>query len=369
MSVWYRAVRCSRLALWVWLLAGLAGFGVDGQAWAQGIEPILESLDLPTHQTTHPLGSEPSVSGEPVPAVSQAESEADEIDQSATTVEEWIAQMEAALVQITGVRVEATEAGLQVILETADGALEVPETRVVGNALIADIPNATIEEEFSQTEPIEGIALVSVTSLPDNRVRVAMTGTDAPPVAEVTSESQGLVLAVTLGDADAVAEEDAIQVVVTGEQDEGYNPSSATTATRTDTPLRDIPQSITVVPRQVLEDRNVQSLTQAVETVSGVVDASDQLGAPSGSRTIRGFTQEGNFRNGFRDAPNRFILDSPIGTVEQVEVLRGPASVLFGAIEPGGVINIITRQPLSEPYYNLAFEAGNYNFWRCIMRI
>ena len=51
-------------------------------------------------------------------------------------------------------------------------------------------------------------------------------------------------------------DEEAIEVVVTGEQDEGYNPSSAATATRTDTPLRDIPASITVVPEQVIEDRD-----------------------------------------------------------------------------------------------------------------
>jgi iron complex outermembrane receptor protein len=287
-----------------------------------------------------------------------------DLDQAATTVEDWIAQIEAALVQIIGVRVEETETGLKLVLETAAGELSLSETRTVGNALIVDIANAAIAEEFSQSNPIEGIALVSVTELPDNRVRVAITGTDAPPVAEVTSEAQDLSFAVTLGEAGTAAEEEAIQVVVTGEQDEGYNPSRASTATRTETPLRDIPQSIQVVPRQVLDDRNVQSLTQAVETVSGVVDASDQFGAPSGGRTIRGFTQNGNFRNGFRDAPNPYILDSPIGTVEQVEVLRGPASVLFGAIEPGGVINIITRQPLSEPYYNLAFEAGNYNFYQ-----
>lgn len=46
-----------------------------------------------------------------------------------------------------------------------------------------------------------------------------------------------------------------------------------------------------------------------------------------------------------------------------MEVLKGPASVLFGAVEPGGIINVITKQPLSEPYYKLAFEAGNRGFY------
>ncbi|NCJ08277.1 TonB-dependent siderophore receptor [Synechococcales cyanobacterium C] len=287
-----------------------------------------------------------------------------DLEQSATTIEEWSAQIEASLTQITAVRVETTEAGLQILLDTAEGTLATPATQTVGNALIAEIPNAVLAlpegGNFEQFGPVEGIALVSVTNEPGGRVRVAITGTDAPPVVAVTATG----LAVTLGEAVVGAEDEAIQVVVTGEQDEGYNPSSATTATRTDTPLRDIPQSIQVVPRQVLEDRNVQSLTQAVETVAGVVDAGDAFGAPSGSRTIRGFRQDGSLRNGLRDAPNTFILDSPIGTVEQVEVLRGPASVLFGALEPGGVINVITRQPLDEPYYNLAFEVGNRAFYQ-----
>ena len=64
--------------------------------------------------------------------------------QPATTVTDWMAQIEASLVQITGVRLEETEAGLQIILETADGELAAPTTTVSGNALIAEIPNAVL---------------------------------------------------------------------------------------------------------------------------------------------------------------------------------------------------------------------------------
>ncbi|NJL41090.1 MAG: TonB-dependent siderophore receptor, partial [Leptolyngbyaceae cyanobacterium SM1_4_3] len=333
----------------VWQFSGSVGLAF-GLALVSMLPVGAEELD----NGRSSMGSEEARSS-PLPALS-------ELDSPAATVTDWVAQIEASLVQITNVRLEETESGLQVILETAEGELAVSETRTIGNALIADIPNAAIAEEFSQENPIEGIALVSVTSLPGDRVRVAITGTDAPPVAEVTAEAQGLVLMVTLGDADAVVEEDAIQVVVTGEQDEGYNPSSATTATRTDTPLRDIPQSIQVVPRQVLEDRNVRTPIESVETVSGVVYNGGFASAPQGSVIIRGFQQGQQFRNGFRDADRAGLTG--IGTVEQVEVLRGPTSVLFGAVEPGGIINVITRQPLSEPYYNITLEAGNRAFFQ-----
>lgn len=355
MKVGLRSVQVS-----LWIVASVLG----SLAVAVGTLPVVaqeepardEFLVLSDEFNARPddLGAEVSVS---IPQLH-------ELEQPATTIEDWVAQIEASLVQITGVRVETTETGLQVILETKNGSLEVPETRAIGNALIADIPNATIAEEFSQAEPIEGIALVSVTSLPGDRVRVAITGTDASPVAEVTSEAQGLVLAVRLGDAADVAEEDAIQVVVTGEQDEGYNPSSASTATRTDTPLRDIPQSIQVVPRQVLDDRNVRTVGEAVETVSGVSSGYIQSSGLGNTNIIRGFLSEdsGTLRNGFQGFD--YYSATSLSTIERIEVLRGPASVLFGAQEPGGVVNLITRQPLDEPYYNLAFEAGSYEFYQ-----
>jgi iron complex outermembrane recepter protein len=282
-----------------------------------------------------------------------------EMEQPATTVTEWVAQVEAARVQITGVRVEATETGLQVVLETA-GTLAVPETRSVGNALITDIANATIAEEFSQAEPIAGIALVSVTQLPGDRVRIAITGTDAPPVAQISSAPEGLAFAVAIGTAAAEGEGE-IELVVTGEQDEGYNPSRASTATRTDTPLRDIPQSIQVIPGEVLEDQGVTRLQDAVR--NNAPGVTSQFGQNQ-SFVIRGFRQDANLRNGLLTSSGFAPLEQDLADVERLEILRGPASVLFGQLQPGGVVNIVTEQPLQEPYYNLQFTGGQFSFYR-----
>jgi iron complex outermembrane recepter protein len=286
-----------------------------------------------------------------------------ELEQPATTVTDWIAQIEASLVQITGVRVEETETGFQVVLETAEGSLEVPETRSIGNALIADIPNATIVEEFSQAEPIEGIALVSVTSLPDNRVRVAITGTDAPPVAEVISETQGLAFAITLGDADTATEEDAIQVVVTGEQEEGFNPSDTSVGTRIDTLLRDIPASIQIIPQQVLEEQQVTTFNEALRNAPGVIQTAPGYYNQFANFTIRGFEAGANFlRNGLRSPAG--VNSTGLASIERIEVLRGPASVLFGQGNPGGTINLVTRQPLDNSLYSVEGSIGSYDFYR-----
>ena len=283
--------------------------------------------------------------------------------QSATTVEAWLAQIEASLTQITGVRVEETETGLQVVLETADGEVATPTTSVSGDALILEISNAVLEgEAFEQFEPTEGIALVQVSALPGDQVQVVITGTDAVPEVAVGSDAAGLILSVVPGVAQAGEADDAIQIVVTGEEDEGYNPSSASTATRTDTPLRDIPQSIQVVPQQLIEDRQAETLTDALENVSGVIAFS----SPASTRNevvIRGF-------EGF----SRFLVNGiPVGEVdaegifiniERLEVLRGPASVLFGEGNLSGTVNIVTKQPLSEPLYEISAGVGSFSDYR-----
>jgi iron complex outermembrane recepter protein len=294
-----------------------------------------------------------------------------ELENAAITVEEWMTQLAQAaeVVQVTGVQLNSTPQGVEVILETAAGQLEIPATSIVGNALIADIPNAVLAlpegDEFSQANPIEGVALVSVTSLPNNRVRVAITGVDAPPIAEVRAEAQGLVFGVTPGtETDAAQDEDAIQVVVTGEQDEGYVVDNATTATRTDTPIQDVPQSIQVVPQQVIEDQRAITVNDALRNVSGVAVGESSLQF-SNSILLRGFESFNSyFIDGVRNARGGVSTQLETVNVERIEVLKGPASVLYGQADPGGVINFVTELPLSEPYYAIEPTIGNFDFYR-----
>jgi iron complex outermembrane recepter protein len=269
-------------------------------------------------------------------------------DSPATTVAEWQERLAQAIVQVTGVQLQMTEAGLNLVLETNGIELPSPTTRVIGNALIAEIPNAVLSEEFQQADPAEGIALVSVTSLPGDRVRVAITGTDAPPTAQISTAPTGLAFAVTTGN-EAAATEEAIELVVTGEQDEGYAVGRSSVGTRTDAALRDIPQSIQVIPRQVIENQGANTLEEVLRNVNG-----------GGSRGFdRGIFTDGATRanNNFRSVPN-------LGNVEQVEVLDGPASVLYGQGGAGGVVNLTTRQPLRDPFYEIEGIIGSYDDYR-----
>lgn len=307
----------------------------------------------------------------------------------------------SAVVRVTGVKANPTDKGVEVILETPQGEQLQITNRSAGNNFIADIPNAQLQLAsgdaftFRSEKPIQGISEITVTNFDANTIRVTVIGEAGLPTVELFDSDEGLILGLaptatttqqpatqpqpqqptnqtpqpatqpqqsdTPQQQPTAQQDEPIELLVTGEQD-NYRVQDATTATRTDTPLRDIPQSIQVVPRQVLEDRKVRTLTEAVETTSGVSDGGTEFNAPGGNYVIRGFEQGGNFRNGYRDV-SRYALTG-IGTIERVEVLKGPASVLFGAVEPGGIINVITKQPLSEPYYNLEFQAGNRDFYQ-----
>jgi len=280
-----------------------------------------------------------------------------DIEQPATTVDEWIAQIDQSQVQVTGVQVIATDVGLEITLETSE-PLETPTTSIVGNALIADIPNAVLalpdNNVFQQVNPVEGIALVSVTTLPNNRVRVVITGVDAPPTANLSVAPSGLVLAVPRTE----AAEDEIQIVVTGQQQEGYVVDNAATATRIDTPLRDIPQSIQVVPQQVLEEQQIIRVRDALRNVSGIGEG-NSFGNSRETYVIRGFFTTDVLRNGFLERSN-FRAFRETANLERVEILKGPASVLYGNLEPGGIVNLVTKVPLAEPRYSFELQAGSF---------
>ncbi|MBW4550936.1 MAG: TonB-dependent receptor plug domain-containing protein [Aphanocapsa sp. GSE-SYN-MK-11-07L] len=289
-----------------------------------------------------------------------------DLDRPATTVKDWVAQIEATIVQVTSVKLNPTDTGLEIVLETQDAKplpVDATKFRSEGSSLIADIPNTVLAlpnaQVFTAENPTADIATVQVVQQADSRIRISVTGKTALPKTEVTLKTGAFAYSLN-----PEVEEPEEEIVVTGQGEGSYFVPDTSLATKTNTPIRDIPASIQIVPQEVLRDRNVRSLTEAVETVSGVISRGNEYDSSGSSRTIRGFEQAGNFRNGFRDAPNTYVLSSPIGVVEQVEVLKGPASVLFGDIEPGGIVNVTTKRPLSEPAYTLSFEAGNRNFYQ-----
>ena len=139
---------------------------------------------------------------------------------------------------------------------------------------------------------------------------------------------------------------------------QGYRATRTGSATRTDTAIRDVPQSVSVVPRQVLQDLGATRVESALDYAGGVTRQNNFGGQTLFNYAIRGFATGEFYRNGF--PVNRGYQSTPdAATIERVEVLRGPAALLYGRGDPGGTFNIVTRQPLPEPGFGLTGLFGS----------
>ncbi|AFY34758.1 TonB-dependent siderophore receptor [Calothrix sp. PCC 7507] len=314
-----------------------------------------------------------------------------EIDIPATNIKDWLSQSSTpnaqSPVQVTGVRVNRTETGIEVILETKEGEKLKPISRNEQNTLITDITNSQLAlpnaKDFRSDNPVAGITAVTVTQVDSNSIRVTVTGEAGAPKVELFDSDEGLIFGLTpvvsaaqqsptqnptlpregaqenQPEKPSANTDEPIELVVTGEQD-GYRVPEASTATRTDTPLRDIPQSIQVIPQQVIRDQGITRITDATRNVSGTTLASG-YGNLIGDVRVRGF-YSGILRDGFSTGALNFFIDG--GNIEQVEVVKGPASVLYGALEPGGIVNYVTKKPLRTPYYAADVTVGSYDFYK-----
>jgi iron complex outermembrane recepter protein len=297
----------------------------------------------------------------PVPNIS-------ELPQVSNQATDLMAQeSSAAVVSVTGIQLNPTNGGLEIVLETQDGkALVVDASPFTpqGNTLIAEIPNAVLAlpegRPFQAVNPTADITQITVEQQTPTSLRVQIAGNNAPPTTKVTLKASASVAGTPSVSTEEAGEEE--ELVVTGEQKqpEGYRVPNSSVGTKTDTPLRDVPQSIQVVPQQVIEDQGVTRISDALRNVSGVIPRGDFGGATDSRFNIRGFdTNSSSLRNGFRVVAPEIAPSS----IERVEVLKGPASVLYGQFEPGGVVNFVTKQPQADPSHNLEFTAGQFDYY------
>lgn len=157
-----------------------------------------------------------------------------------------------------------------------------------------------------------------------------------------------------------VLEAKAVQVTA---QRETYKVERTTTATKTDMPIMETPFAIQVVPEQVMKDQQSTRLDQALNNVSGVF--ANQSFSLDESFTIRGFETFDYYREGTRfQAAFSQAGRREMANLERIEVLKGPASILYGRIQPGGMINLVTKKPQAESYYSIQQQVGSYDFYR-----
>ncbi|MDR4652301.1 MAG: TonB-dependent siderophore receptor [Nitrosomonas sp.] len=156
-------------------------------------------------------------------------------------------------------------------------------------------------------------------------------------------------------------------MVIKGVATSGYVTNKSSVSTKTDTPLIEVPQSISVVTRNELDARGVQDMSEALRYVPGVVV--DQWGFEGRGyeylllRGFQGLTTS-LFRDGLSMAGQGLYFNSFITEtygLERIDVLRGPASVTFGRGDAGGIVNRVTKRPSPIPIREIEFQYGNFD--------
>lgn len=267
----------------------------------------------------------------------------------------------AQVIQVTQVKLNPIQNGIEVVLETQAGEQLQVLPRIDGNTYIADIPNTQLRlrsgNTFRQNNPTEGITAVTVTNQNPNSIRVTVTGSPNAPKVELFDSDEGIIFSLIPPNSSTEARE--TPQVEPGNQTQPNETAAegeesidiVVTATRTEEQVNDVPRSVTVINREEIEQQT--NLSRDLGEILGKVVPG--LAPPTQSLSTFGQSLRGRnslvlidgvpqstSRNVFRD-----LRTIDPGAVERIEVLRGPTAI-YGDGATGGVINIITRTPTEE---------------------
>ncbi|NJN30680.1 MAG: TonB-dependent siderophore receptor [Synechococcales cyanobacterium RM1_1_8] len=299
----------------------------------------------------------------------------------------------AEMAEISEVQLSPAGEGLIVVLlaEQVRGAKVSQQRTPTG--LILELDGAVLASSFQQDNPAAGVDALEVKQVGDRRVQIIIiapnqsitsrlqrsTGkftfnlslepvpvaqsASEPALAEQPAEPELAPAPSPSSESAPLPASEGVRINITGDDDaDQYRVPTATAGTRTDTPLEDVPQSIQVIPKRILEEQGAATLGESLRNVSGATtgDIAAERGATS--LILRGFESNNILRNGLRDQTTRFNAGST--NIERIEVLKGPASVLFGAGDLGGTVSIVTEEPLDEPQYEFELSADQYGSYR-----
>lgn len=148
---------------------------------------------------------------------------------------------------------------------------------------------------------------------------------------------------------------------------EGYSAKRSATGTKTDTPLLDTPVSVQVISRDVMDDQQALRVSDAVKNVSGVYVMQGPDGNTMDAFNIRGF-QASAYGATYLDGVKDFSrAPKETAGLERIEVLKGPAAIMYGRIEPGGMINRVSKKPLDDEFIILQQQVGSDNLLRATL--
>lgn len=141
---------------------------------------------------------------------------------------------------------------------------------------------------------------------------------------------------------------------------DGYIATRSTTATKTDTPLLEIPQSISVITRDRMTTQGAQSVSESLAYTAGVYANVAGNNPTDNTIIVRGFQQINTnaYTDGLRNNEVGYYAPEPYG-MERIEVLKGPASVLYGQGSPGGTVNFVSKRPTFSSHHEVGLSTGS----------
>ncbi len=157
---------------------------------------------------------------------------------------------------------------------------------------------------------------------------------------------------------ESITELQSVEII--GRKETTYKNESSFIATKTATALKDVPQSVSYVTKELIQDQQAIRTGEIIKNVSGVNQFSfyDDF-------TLRGFRSNVQLINGLR-VTSGFWKQPLTINLERMEVIKGPASALFGNTDPGGTINRVTKKPLDEKRQSLSFTTGSFQTFRAL---
>ncbi|WP_325347245.1 TonB-dependent siderophore receptor [Xylophilus sp.] len=210
---------------------------------------------------------------------------------------------------------------------------------------------------------------VTGTMTPLQGLRTLVTGTGTS--VQVSGPTTAALVAASTGNNGAVAADGSTvldTITVQGENAwgpvDGIVATRSATGTKTDTPIEKIPQTINVVTADEISSRGATSVAQALRYTPGISTSGYTESYMIADETVtRGFSPSSNYLDGaylpYHGSLGGALQIGPY-TLERIEVLKGPASVLYGQNEPRGIINMVSKRPTETPVHEVRVSTGTY---------
>lgn len=158
----------------------------------------------------------------------------------------------------------------------------------------------------------------------------------------------------------------ALQTVeITGRREVGYDNKKTFSATKTASLIKDVPATINFVTKELMLDQGAFTVNDVVKNVAGVNQFSFYNDISIRGFRVQGQRNSGTLLNGMRTFTS-FWKPQLVPHIERVEVIKGPASALFGNASPGGSINRVTKKPLAESRKSISTTVGSFNTLRTL---